>query len=128
MREPVDTAREIRGAAHDLLYWRAIARDHIGRTMIAMRACPRPGNTVGVDAQSRTIDRSGTSKRPQHNRSFEGVSPRIRHIAEPERLAVFLRQPAKLQSDERHELGVLADLLVDDLKQSTAVQLVDVIA
>src|SRR6266700_549831 len=112
MREPVDAAREIGGAAHDLLYGRAIARDHIGRTMIAMRACPRPGNTVRIDAQGRTIDRARASKRSQHNRSFEGVSARVSHVTEPARLAVFLRQPPSLQSAARHELGVLADLLV----------------
>ncbi len=50
MGEPIDATREMGSAMDDLLHRCAIARNHMGRKMLALRARPGRRYTVGLDA------------------------------------------------------------------------------
>src|SRR5262249_19099983 len=74
------------------------------------------------------IDRTRAAERAQHNGGFEFAAARVGHVAEPEGFALGVRQSAELQPHQRHELRVLADLLIDYLQQPAPRQLAAIFA
>jgi hypothetical protein len=128
MRKAIDPAFQVGGAPDDLLHRRIRAIDDTRLQVIAVRACPGVGDLVRLDGQRRAIDRARAAKRAQHDGTIEYPPTRIGDVAEPERLALRFLKPAKLQPHQRHQLGVLADLVVDDREQPAPRQLGDIVA
>ncbi len=127
MRKGIDSALQLRRPA-DPRFDRRIRSRHLhGCDVAPMCVCPGNRDLIRRHAQRRRIDGPRTSQCSDQNRGIEPPPLRVRHAAKPERFALFLRKPAELQPNQRHQLRVLADRLLHHLKQPQAAKFVEII-
>ena len=83
--------------------------------------------SVGRHAEGSAINFLGRAERAQHHGRIEVPAPRIGDVLEPERLTLVFRQAAKLEAHQRHQLGILADFVLDDVQQVAFLQMSEIV-